>query len=166
MKFFTKRGKPKVHYSIGRHLLRLERIMTDRFDSIDTAIVNVNANLASAKEQLTLLAGQVAALGTGVTQAELDAKAAEIQSIADNLGTLSTDIDAIIEPDAGESSAIDSPGDVGEILPSNDSPFTGSTTDEVVIPDEGTTGDTSTEVPASDTEVVEPEVQGNPGFQD
>jgi hypothetical protein len=63
-------------------------IMAD-LEGIDTALANLST-------QISQLADQVAALEAGtVTQAELDTIAANIQSAADA-------VDAIIEPDAGE----------------------------------------------------------------
>ncbi len=91
-------------YGILAHLLgipRLERHLKEflvaRLDAITTALGNISTQLAQ-------LSGQIAELQAGtVSQEEIDAVAAQAQSIADA-------VDAAIEPDAGETPPDDGTG--------------------------------------------------------
>lgn len=120
--------------------------MTDEFASIDTAIGNVNTNLDEAVAQLTQLSTQVAALEADtVTQEQLDEKAAAIQAVADRIGGLSTNIDAVIEPDPGEEADVPS-----------------SNSDDNLPPESTTPVEVD---PATGAEHATGDAQGNPDFK-
>ncbi len=81
------------HHLTDRQLIL---ILIEGVATIMADLTTINAALADLSTQISLLASQVAELEAGtVTQAELDQVAAGISAAA-------ASVDAIIEPDAGE----------------------------------------------------------------
>lgn len=81
-------------------------------DAANAALDNAATALTGLGEQVTQLAGQIGELTAGqVTQPEIDALVAKAEAIATGIGTAASNVDALIEPDAGEGEPVPSPED-------------------------------------------------------